>query len=198
MKYETIKALVEGCFNVRTVERSREQNNAITQFHRNIGRFSVTGGKLYYDNKEVIESSSLQRIVKENFDKTQGCGARPLSQTLRRQYHGLTVRRVRDQYVKSRDYHRMYPRFTNSSTLTSIKANKVNERWQIDLIDLSHESVKDDNRHYKYILSVPDVFSRFVLLRRLQSKSSEGVARELERIFANHGRPEAIQCDQGT
>ena len=60
--------------------------------------------------------------------------------------------------MKSGDYHRMHQRFMNSSAIASIQANKVNERLHDDLIDISHEQAEDDNRHYKYILSVLDVF----------------------------------------
>ena len=84
VKYETIKALVLGTYKVKTVDRTREENNAITQFYRSRGIFHVKNDKLMCNNKEVMKVSLLSNIVKKTFNVKQGCGARPLSQSLRR------------------------------------------------------------------------------------------------------------------
>ena len=42
-----------------------------------------------------------------------------------------------------------------------------------------------------------DVFSHFLWLRPLESKSSQVIAIELECIYMEYGSPEIIQCDQG-
>ena len=51
---------------------------------------------------------------------------------------------------------------------------------------------------YKYIMSVIDIFRRFVFLRPLQSKESAEVAENLRNIYNEHGPPEILQSDQGT
>ena len=51
---------------------------------------------------------------------------------------------------------------------------------------------------YKYIMSVIDIFSRFVLLSLLRSKESAEVAENLQCIYNEHGPPEILQSDQGT
>ena len=50
---------------------------------------------------------------------------------------------------------------------------------------------------YRYVLTVIDVFSRFLWLRPPESKSSRVIANELECVYMEHGSPETIQCDQG-
>ena len=50
----------------------------------------------------------------------------------------------------------------------------------------------------RYVLLVIDVFSRFLWLRPLESKSSQVIANELVCIYMEYGSPEIIQCDQGT
>ncbi|XP_062566093.1 uncharacterized protein LOC134228451 [Saccostrea cucullata] len=50
---------------------------------------------------------------------------------------------------------------------------------------------------YKYILSVLDVFSRYVWLRPLNSKESTEIADALESIYESEGPPKIIQCDNG-
>lgn len=50
---------------------------------------------------------------------------------------------------------------------------------------------------YRCVLSVMDVFSRFVWLRALSGKCSKAIVNELESIFLEHGAPLVIQRDQG-
>lgn len=64
-----------------------------------------------------------------------------------------------------------------------ITADRVNERWQIDLIDMKNDRIKEKDETYRYILSILDVFSRFLILRPLKRKTSGQIANELERIF---------------
>ena len=54
------------------------------------------------------------------------------------------------------------------------------------------------NYHYKYILVVLDIFSRFLFLRPLRSKSSSEIASVLLQIFSDIGPPLHIHSDQGT
>ena len=55
-----------------------------------------------------------------------------------------------------------------------------------------------DGETFKYIMSVRDIFSRFVFLRPLQTKESAEVAEHLLEIYNEHGPPEILQSDQGT
>ena len=50
---------------------------------------------------------------------------------------------------------------------------------------------------WRYVLLVIDVFSYFLWLRPLESKSSQVIAIKLECIYIEYGSPEIIQCDQG-
>ena len=59
------------------------------------------------------------------------------------------------------------------------------------------ETVSHCNNLYRYVLSVIDVFSRFVWLRPLSGKNSKCIASELEKIYLEHGPPSIIQSDQG-
>ena len=71
-------------------------------------------------------------------------------------------------------------------------------RHQIDLMDMGQKgAVKLNGSSYKYVLSVMDVFSRFVWLRPINKKMSKNVADELRSINLEHGPPRVIQCDQG-
>ena len=49
----------------------------------------------------------------------------------------------------------------------------------------------------RYVLTEIDIFSGFVWLRPLKTKSCKEAAKELESIYVEHGAPCIIQSDQG-
>ncbi len=66
----------------------------------------------------------------------------------------------------------MHPVFSNKGPRKIIQAEKVFERLQIDLVDLSRRPVVENDVEYRYVLVVVDIFSRYLFLRPLTSKSS--------------------------
>ena len=54
-----------------------------------------------------------------------------------------------------------------------------------------------DGDTYKYVMSVIDIFSRFLFLRPLQTKYASEVTEHLLDIYMEHGPPEILQSDQG-
>ena len=72
------------------------------------------------------------------------------------------------------------------------------ESHQIDIVELTAIAVTIDDKEFKYVLSVLDVFSRFLWLRALSDKSSNTVAMELYHIYIEYGPPKIIQSDQGS
>ena len=69
----------------------------------------------------------------------------------------------------------------NMATLKPIRATNDPERQQIVLMDKGHKrTVKKNNQLCRFMLTVTDMFNRFVWLRTLTSKSSKVVAKKLE------------------
>jgi len=54
-----------------------------------------------------------------------------------------------------------------------------------------------DNIHYTFLLVVVDIFSKFIFIRPLLSKSSLEVAYALQCIFFENGAPLILQSDNG-
>ena len=67
----------------------------------------------------------------------------------------------------------------------------------MDLVDMQNSPVENNGKTFKYVIVVPDVFSRFIFLRALQSKSSIEIADVLQ-LFSDIGPPKRVQTDQGT
>ena len=58
------------------------------------------------------------------------------------------------------------------------------ERVQIDLVDMKSLVVTKGGKSYRYVLSIMDVFSRYVVLRALSDKTATAVADQLKDVFA--------------
>ena len=58
-----------------------------------------------------------------------------------------------------------------------------NLKWQMDLIDLHQYA--NDNENVKYLLTIIDVFSKYVMVFPLENKKGESVAWILQILFPN-------------
>ena len=90
---------------------------------------------------------------------------------------------------------KLRPLFQNKAPLRPIKASKVQERHQVDLVSMVSMPVTIDGDTYKYIMSVIDIFSRFRFLRPLQTKETSEVAEHLLDIYIERGPPEILQSE---
>ena len=94
----------------------------------------------------------------------------------------------------------VYPTiFSNKENLKPIIATKPMERCQIDLVVFEKNPSENEHGNVdKYVFSCLDVFSRYVFLRRMKSKSTIEVANLLKKIFLTFGCPDILQCDRGS
>ena len=70
--------------------------------------------------------------------------------------------------------------------------NSIDEIWAADLIDL--QAFSKDNNGIKYLLTVIDVFSKFVLIAPLKPKTGQEVANVFSRILKER-RPSKTWVD---
>ena len=75
-----------------------------------------------------------------------------------------------------------------------VMVSYIDQQWQADLIDM--QKLEKYNKGYKWILTVIDIFSRYVWAFPLKSKTGEGVAEAFKKIF-EESMPEKIQFDEG-
>lgn len=188
--------LIDKSFNVPVKQGSLEQKRAVLQYYRAKSDFAVERGILYFRGKRVLLKDDLSGIVKNQLNHVQGSGARALKYSFQKKYTGISERRIQQELAKNKEYTSQYARFTNKAP-KSIIAKNVGDRWQIDLISMKSEPIQYQGQTYQYILSVIDVFSRFMICRSLQNKSSKLVSKILHDIFLEYGTPKVIQCDNG-
>ena len=200
--YEALINLAEGKALPPVKEWTTAMRTAAVRFWRAKGRILVKEEKgkkeLYFDGRQMLRSSEVNEIVEREFDRTKGSGAAKLACGLRDNFVGLSHDKIQNILNTDKSHYRRNAKFMNKATLKPVRARDVHMRHQIDLMDMgSKGSVKLNGKLYRCVLTVIDVFSRFVWLRPLTNKSSKDVAKELKSIYMEHGAPRIVQNDQG-
>lgn len=146
----------------------------------------------------VVRKSEVPTIIDCAYQETKGDGARKLKLHTSYHYCGFSRDVIQNKLNAMKQCQKLRPLFQNKAPLRPIKAIRVQERHQVDLVSMASMPATIDDDTYKYIMSVIDIFSRFVILRPLQTKESSEVAEHLLDIYNEHGPPEILQSDQGT
>ncbi|KAK2547608.1 Gag-Pro-Pol polyprotein [Acropora cervicornis] len=195
--YKIFVQVIKGEFSIPVTERTAKINSARVRFWRNKDNLSLRGGVLCFKGKAIAKKSALEKVVKKSFKTSKGSGTRKLYHRLKDSYSGISERNVHKVLLKSTIHQKLNARFQNRPRLRPIRARDVQVRHQIDLVDMNKLCTKYKGKVFRYVLSVMDVFSRYHWLVPLQRKRSSHVARELIRIYREHGAPLVLQHDQG-
>lgn len=161
--------------------------------------FELYNGLIYHKptGATVVPSNEIDNILEEEWGdlkKSAGKGLGAFHDKVRESYIGITRDRVRQFLQKQPDYQLIQP--FRKKTNRPILAKKQNERWCIDLVDMSR--FKGANRGYLYILTVVDVFSRYIWLAGLKAKEAEGVRDAIKQIIEKLGdKPRLLMSDNG-
>ena len=148
--------------------------------------------------KIALKKTEVTDTIRKAFIETKGEGAKKIFHTFRREFIGLGGEHgVQSKLNSLPEKQRHRPVFSNRPALKSVKASRVMSRNQTDIVDLRKVAIRKGEITYRYVLSVLDVFSRFVFLEPLTHKSGLEVARVLERIYSVVGPPRVLQSDQG-
>lgn len=119
--------------------------------------------------------------------------------SLKDKFAGISRSRVQNILNTDNLHYRKNVRFLNKAILKPIQARDVQVRHHVDPMDLGKRGrVKYQGIVYRYVLSVMDVFGRFIWLRPLKSKHSKEITSELKSIYMELGPPLLLQSDQGS
>ena len=144
----------------------------------------------------MIRTEEINQILENFYLETVGDGAAKLAKRIQKVFVGLNKINIQKWLNTKPSVQKTKPLFINCAPLIPVQASKVMERNQIDLVDMRNVGGKDSRFHY--ILSVIDVFSRYIFLKPLETKSSKEVASVLMRIYDEFGPPRILQSDRGT
>ena len=199
VQYRTIVKYLRGEFDTPVCDRSKEEKSALVRLwrNRNSHTLDADGKTLLCDGKFVVMEGKMEKFIKRQFHEMKGTGPRKLKTSLSLLYSGVSEDTVHKTLIKTREYALLKAKFNNKPTIKPIRARGVQSRHQIDLVNMSKLAVGYKGKAYKYVLSIMDIFSRFVWLRPLPSKQSKEGARQLKSVYIEHGAPVVIQHDQG-
>ena len=110
-------------------------------------------------------------------------------------FSGISRNRIQEWINNNEAHCSQNPIFENQEELKPIVAKEPWERIQIDLVSMESRPGVSGDKTYKFIFSILDVFSRFVVLRPLEKKEALLVANELKDVLSIFGNPRIMQCD---
>ena len=136
------------------------------------------------ENREIVpQKGQTDKIVSFFYHTYKGEGARKIQPRIKRFYTGISIKRIQKWLSSNENHFKTNPIFRNKPPLSPVVSKTVQWCNQIDLVDMRSMSLTKDGVEYNYILSLLDVFSRFLELRPLSSKDSNEVLMHLRAIF---------------
>ena len=149
-------------------------------------------------NSIVVEKMEVSKIVNCVYQETNGDGAAKLKIHASHQYSGISRKIIQANLNSMKHNQKVRPPFQNKAPLRPSKACKVQERHQVDLVSMASMPATIDGDTYKYIMSVIDIFSRFVFLCPLLTKESAEVAEHLLDIYNENAHPPPLKFSRAT
>ena len=121
---------------------------------------------------------------------------------IKQKFAGISNRTVAD-FIKRQEVHQIHLNTPKTRIVQPIVTSHPFQRWQIDLIDLQKLKWNfTGNQGFSWILTVVDLFSKYVYLFAIKNKKASSVAVALRRLFdylemKNLPLPKIIQSDRG-
>lgn len=129
--------------------------------------------KIYYDPSHPAAFSSPEKLSKYA--------------------HGIP-RAIVNQWLLKQNTYTLHKQRRKTFQRNKVVASRVNEQFQADLVDM--QVFSRDNKGFKYILTVIDVFSKYAFAVKLKSKNAVDVVSAFKEIFSTR-KPLYLQTDKG-
>ena len=107
---------------------------------------------------------------------------------------GISVNKVKQILKKDLGYTLHKPRRRRFPTLP-VKVFNTDEQWAADLIEVIY--ISKQNRGFKYLLTVVDVFSKYAWVEPIKTKTGQTVTAAFEKILKQGRKPIQLQTDDG-
>jgi transposase InsO family protein len=159
----------------------------------NTDQYQLRGSNLCLKDGRILpRQETIRDIVVQCHLAMFGAGSAKIVGQLSNKYCGITEKAVQAILNTLAVHTAQRPVFQNKSTLQPVNSKGVMHRHQIDLVKM-HEIDGFNN-----VLSILDVFSRFLWLRPLKTATADEVASEVGRVYRQFGQPQIVQTDNGS
>ena len=135
------------------------------------------------NSKLLLQESEIDKIVSFFYHTYKGKRARKIQPRVKRFYTRTSIKQTQKWLNSNENHFKINPISSNKPPLSPVVSKTVQGCNQIDLVDMRSMSVTKNGVEFNYILSLLDVFSRFLELRPLSSKDSNEVLMHLRGIF---------------
>jgi len=142
---------------------------------------AAAASRLYYDPARPTAFSTLRK----------------LGVAVKKKKNNIKLDDIRD-WLENQDAYTLHRPIRKRFARNPYTVKNVMDLWECDLVDVRDLGKLNDN--YKYILSVIDVFSKFLHLVHLRSKTGTAVASAFISIFEDSSRrrrPIWVRTDKG-
>ena len=96
------------------------------------------------------------------------------------------------KWLQNQEAYSLHKPYRHKFTTNQVVVEGIDDEWDADLADMSYYAKKNDS--YKFILLVIDIFSKYVWLRPLKTKTSKEVQAAFHSI---QRRPKLLRTDKG-
>ena len=108
----------------------------------------------------------------------------------------VNIQIVKDFLSGEQAYRQLKPRRIQGYATSKHEVFGIDSQWSTDLLDFSIWAPENDG--YKFILIVIDIFSKYVFVEPIYSKSAKDVTSAMQAIFIKSGRnPMFLNSDNG-
>jgi transposase InsO family protein len=158
-----------------------------------------SSGNVMLDKKIIVPIEQVPAVIKREYEdpKTGLVGRDKLFQRLFAKYIGISRKHITD-VLRSIPAHSLTTSVQKPRPTKPIVVLEPNKHWQMDLIDLSKYA--EENKDYRYVLNIVDLFSKKLMSIPLLDKSGASVAESLDSLLRQSGsaKPAILQSDNGS
>lgn len=95
-------------------------------------------------------------------------------------------------WLQNQEAYSLHKPFRHKFRTNRVMVEGIDDQWDADLMDMRYYAKQNDD--YNYILTVIDIFSKYVWLRPLKTKTSREVKEAFDSI---HRKPKLLRTDKG-
>ena len=105
--------------------------------------------------------------------------------------YDIGLSRIRS-WLQNQEAYSLHKPVKHRFRTNQVMVEGIDDQWDADLMDMSYYAKHNDG--YNYILTVIDIFSKYVWLRPLKTKTSNEVRAAFDSI---HRKPKLLRTDKG-
>ena len=186
-----------GCRNSKKKYNKEGENQKLCKIGLGVGRndLKLEGNfQLGYHSKinkkyEAVDGKPLAIIPEEEEQEEEN------GRVLSRYLNDISRAQIKKWLMKQDTYtlHKPARRHYNRNRVI---VGGIDELWQMDLADM--QTIAAENDGYRYLLVCIDVFSKYVWVIPLKTKTGPALVTAFKKILESGRKPQKIQTDQGT